>query len=275
MLTLPGVEPPPRRSGILRAASFVRPYLLGAAGSAYIFALGWTRARHRAQIVELCRHFGYHDHLRGQAELPVIDLASLVPEGTLLDVRAIDSVAGNVSERELIALCGLVRSGSPQLLFEFGTFDGRTTLNLAVNSPAESAVHTLDLPRSSINESAAPLHSEEIRYADKPVSGARFRGTSASGKIAQLYGDSGTFDFSEYEGRVDFVFIDASHTYEYVINDSLNAIRMLRSGRGTIVWHDYSKWEGVTRALNDLRTNAGEFSGLRWIAGTTLAILTR
>lgn len=275
MLTLPGVEPPPHRSGLVRAASLVRPYLIAAAGAVYIFGLGWTRARHREQIRALSRHFGYRGSARERGELPQVDVASLVPEGTLVDVRAIDAVEGNVSERELVALCGLVRTGSPQLLFEFGTFDGRTTLNLAVNAPPESAVHTLDLPRSSINSSAAPLHSQEIRYADKPVSGGRFRGTSASTKIAQLYGDSGTFDFSEYEGRVDFVFIDASHTYEYVINDSLNAIRMLRPEGGTIVWHDYSTWEGVTRALNDLRTNAGEFSGLRWIAGTTLAVLTR
>lgn len=231
--------------------------------------------KNRAIIVELCRHFGYNYDMREPATLPLVKAGDIAPSGELLDVREIDAVDGNVSERELLTICRLVRAARPRQLFEFGTFDGRTTLNLAANAPDASRVATLDLPREAIAGSAAPIHSHEVRYADKPGSGTRFSGTTLAGRIDQLYGDSGTFDFAPYYGAVDFIFVDASHTHEYVINDSLQAIQMLPATGGTILWHDYSRWDGVTRALNDLRGADERFAGLTWIEGTTLARLVR
>ncbi len=216
---------------------------------------------------------GYDYSSREPAELPKVSVSSIATDSSLLDVREIDAVDGNVSERELIAIARIVRNASPLALFELGTFDGRTTLNLAANSPAGAIVDTLDLPRESVDTSVAPIHAHERRYADKPESGARFRDTDMAAKIRQVFGDSGTFDFKPYHDQIDLVFVDASHTYEYVINDSLQALRMLRSGRGTILWHDYSRWDGVTRALNELRRHHPAFRDLSWIEGTTLAYL--
>jgi hypothetical protein len=48
---------------------------------------------------------------------------------------------------------------------------------------------------------------------------------------------------------------------------------MARPGRGIIFWHDYSLWDGVTRALNELYQSDDRFRGLKWIEGTTLAML--
>jgi len=41
------------------------------------------------------------------------------------------------------------------------------------------------------------------------------------------------------------------------------------------LWHDYGTpyWEGVTRALNDLYSSAGEFKKLKHIRGTSLVCL--
>ena len=273
MLTLEGGTPPPERGGAARKLGFVRPWAYGLAGAAWLFGAGWVKWKNRAAIVELCRHFGYTYDTQEPAELPVVRAAEIVPESGLLDIREIDAVDGNVSERELVAICRIVRSMSPLEIFELGTFDGRTTLNLAANAPADAKVYTLDLPQSSIDSSAAPIHAHEVRYADKSVSGARYRGSDVESRIMQLYGDSGTFDFASYYGEIDLVFVDASHTYEYVINDSLHAKRMLRGGRGTIVWHDYGRWDGVTRALNELRRLDPFCAGVTWIEGTTLAIL--
>lgn len=275
MLALEDVAPPPRRRGVSRAVGFLRPYLFGAASAAYLFALGWIRSRNRGLIVELCRHFGYRYNVREQPAVPLVALDELTDETVPIDVRALDSVDGNVSDRELIAICRLVRQSHPSAVFEFGTFDGRTTLNLAANSPANATVYTLDLPASESDRSAVPLHAHELRYAAKSESGSRFKGTEMDSKIAQLYGDSGKFDFSPHEGGIDFVFVDGSHVYEYVINDSLQALRMLREGHGTIVWHDYSRWDGVTLALNNLRLRHMAFGSLRWLEGTTLALLRR
>ena len=275
MLKAEGLEPPSTKGPVARATSFLKPYLLGAAGSAFLFAAGWTRPRHRAAIVELCHHFGYRHESRVPAELPDVPLTQIVPADSLIDVRAIDSVDGNVTERELITICRLIRSAQPTMLFEIGTFDGRTTLNMAVNAGPGATVHTLDLPQSEISTSASRIHAHEVVYADKPHSGERYRGTDAEKSILQLYGDSGTLDFSEYYGTMDFVFIDGSHTYDYVINDSLHALRMLTPQGGTIVWHDYGRWDGVTAALNQLRRKRPEFASVVSIAGTTLAALKR
>lgn len=231
--------------------------------------------KNRAAIVELCRHFGYSYDTREPTELPQISAIDIAPGNSLLDVREIDAVDGNVSERELITICRLVRATQPREIFELGTFDGRTTLNIAANAPADARVHTLDLPREAMSSVKGQLHDHELRYADKLESGARFAASDLANRIEQLYGDSATFDFTAYYDQIDFVFVDASHAYDYVINDSLHALGMLRGGKGTIIWHDYSRWDGVTRALNELKRKKNEFSTLQWIQGTTLAILRR
>lgn len=272
MLTLEGGSPPSHRGGLIRAAGFVRPWALGAVGAAYLFGAGWWKWKNRAAIVELCRHFGYTYDAREPVELPVVATSSLVPSSGLLDIREIDAVDGNVSERELVTICRLVQEFKPRRLFEIGTFDGRTTINLAANSLSDARVYTLDLPREAIDSAVASIHAHEVQYADKSESGLRYRNSDVAPKIEQLLGDSGTFDFAEFYSGIDFVFVDGSHTYEYVINDSLHAIKMLREG-GVIVWHDYSRWDGVTRALNELRRLTAEFSRLQWIEGTTLAVL--
>ncbi len=275
MLKAEGLEPPSTKGPVARASSFLKPYLLGAAGSAFLFVAGWTRPRHRAAIVELCHHFGYRHESRESVELQVVPLTQLVPGDSLIDVRAIDAVDGNVTERELIAICRLIRSAQPAKLFEIGTFDGRTTLNMAVNAAPGATVHTLDLPQSELPSAASRIHAHEIVYADKAQSGERYRGTEAESSIVQLYGDSGNFDFAEYYGTMDFVFIDGSHTFDYVVNDSLHALRMLKEAGGTIVWHDYGRWDGVTGALNQLRQKRPEFHSVVSVAGTTLALLRR
>jgi predicted O-methyltransferase YrrM len=273
VLKLDGVTPPRPKSGARRAVSFLKPYLIGLAGSAYLFTIGWTRLRNRAAIVELGHHFGYRHESREKDELPLVALSALAQESMALDIREIDAVDGNLSERELIAVCRLIRASHPKALFEFGTFDGRTTLNMVANSGPASKVYTLDLPRGGAAATLAPIHRDEVQYATRQASGERFRGTDAERSIVQLEGDSGTFDFSPFEGGMDFILIDASHTFEYVINDSLHAIEMLEPGGGTIVWHDYGRWDGVTAALNELRRVHPAFEDVVHVAGTTLAVL--
>ena len=72
---------------------------------------------------------------------------------------------------------------------------------------------------------------------------------------------------------MDFIFVDGSHSYEYVLNDSDKARKLLRDGRGVIVWHDYGDWDGVTKALNELYSAGGDFKGVKHISGTPLACL--
>ena len=65
------------------------------------------------------------------------------------------------------------------------------------------------------------------------------------------------------------MFVDGSHAYDYVRKDSETAVRLVAKG-GTVLWHDYGRWEGVSRALDELE--AQRRLGLRQIAGTSLVV---
>jgi hypothetical protein len=67
-----------------------------------------------------------------------------------------------------------------------------------------------------------------------------FEGSQQASKITRLSGDSATFDFTPYYGKVDFFFIDGAHSYEYVRSDTLNALKCCHSG-SVMAWHDYGK----------------------------------
>jgi hypothetical protein len=133
-------------------------------------------------------------------------------------------------------------------------------------------VFTLDLPADE--RAAFALAPGERQYVDKPQPGARFRACgsawqAAARRITQLLGDSATFDWTPYEGRAGLVFVDGSHAYDYVREDSATALRLVAKG-GLVLWHDYGRWEGVSRALEELEAECG--LGLRHIAGTSLVV---
>lgn len=129
---------------------------------------------------------------------------------------------------ERIVLAAIVEILQPAVIFEFGTYSGSTTTLLADAAP-EAVVHTLDLP------------TDEIVWGQDVVEaiGKNFRDrTDYTGRIISHRCNSRLFDFSPFEKKVDFVFIDGSHNYADVLEDSRNALRML-SPRGVIVWDDY------------------------------------
>ena len=178
---------------------------------------------------------------------------------------------GNIRISELGILSALARNcedGSD--LFEIGTFDGRTTLNLAMNSPSRCRILTLDLPPEI--DSAFPLAAGERHLVEKPKPGVRYEKyreiyPAAVGKIQQLLGDSAVIDYTPYTHSCALVFVDGSHAYDYALSDTRAAMKMVKQ-RGVIIWHDYGIWAGVTKALEELDRSEGY--GLRNIRGTSL-----
>jgi len=147
--------------------------------------------------------------------------------------------------RELVTICRLVGYRKPKVIFEFGTYLGGTTLQLAVNNDA--IIYTLDLPPAS---QKTVLDSALDVYPEKP--GIRFR-NKLSGRIHQLLGNSQSFDFTPYSSKVDLILVDGSHHYDSVVCDSQNAIKM-KSKNGNIVWHDYAPYApGVIQALQEIK----------------------
>jgi len=178
---------------------------------------------------------------------------------------------GNVRLSELGVISALAADCEDGTnLFEIGTFDGRTTLNLALNSPPRCQVFTLDLPPDL--KTRFEIANGERHMIDKLKPGSRiqkFRSTypASIAKIHQLLGDSAAFDYTLYENSCSLVFVDGSHAYDYAMSDTRSAMNIAKGG-GVIIWHDYGIWEGVTKALEELEQREGY--GFRNIRGTSL-----
>lgn len=205
--------------------------------------------------------------------LPAVSMQQVCRFGTSVRILEPEGADGNVSLIELIILDHLVAQRSADVVFELGTFDGRTTINLAANTPEKAIVYTIDLPGSQLDEVRLGLEPADRKYIDKEVSGARFINTPEASKIVQLAGDTATFDFTQWYGQVDFVFIDASHSAAYVRNDTEVALKLVGGRPGLIVWHDYgSVWPGVTEVLDDHKRNDPRLSNLVYVSGTSVAL---
>lgn len=253
-----------------KGVAFLKKYCFAAASCLYLFTFGFFLSKNRPLINMICKYFGYKQFL---TLVPQVSLTEAIPDSGPIQLCEITGKDGNVSLLELSIIAKLVARQKPEQILEIGTFDGRTALNIAANCDKSSTIYTLDLPRKDIFNTALPIELSDKHYIDKEISGDRFIGTPYEKRIVQLYGDSATFDFSPYFDKIDAIFIDGSHSYEYVLNDSRVALKLLKKRRGLIIWHDYNEWEGVVRAINELYTQVPEFKGLRHIEETTLVYI--
>lgn len=163
---------------------------------------------------------------------------------------------------DLIALCSLVRMRRPTTLFEFGTFRGQGTINMAMNAAPGAVIHTLDAPP----EKRAILEEWDSTI-DVTLIGQHFRSSPYERQITQVLEDSRTFDPAPYAGSMELVFIDAGHDYDCVANDSRKAFEMLASD-GMVIWHDYSPVKpGVRSYLEELALKREVF----WLEHTQIA----
>lgn len=254
------------------ALEFLKRYLFALLRMPWLFSAGVFNRNHRLLISEICRHFGYFKKIQG---IPGAAVKTILPDFGETTILAPIGTYGSANHFDLMVINELVRRNQPRTLFEIGTFDGRTTLNLAHFSPADARVFTLDLPASGLSSTKLPMYSSETMYVEKSESGITFRNAPEAKKITQLFGDSAAFDFSPYRQKMDFIFIDGAHTYEYVKSDTERALDMLSPAGGIILWHDYLCIEGLTHALNDLYRQKPEFRTMRFLEGTSLVYWKR
>jgi predicted O-methyltransferase YrrM len=159
-----------------------------------------------------------------------------------------DFRAGGLSDTFVFA--SLVRACSPRCYFEIGMGFGRSATLAALNTPPDAKINTLG-----------------IDYLENPRIGWIFREHPLAGKINAIRGDSKTFRFDPWFGKVDFVFVDGAHDLKSVANDTVIAFKMVAPG-GWIVWHDLSMAHpGVAKALQ----SSGREHEIFAISGTDYA----
>ena len=163
---------------------------------------------------------------------------------------------GGVTLLEMSVILAATQIVRPKQVFEFGTFLGNTTLNLALNIPDDGVVFTLDLDEhhaADATQDAADSTLTKMHLASE--SSLDFAGSLVEKKVKILTGNSITFDFSPFESAIDLVFIDGGHDFATVKSDTENALQMIRKDRlSCVLWHDYLSrdYSGLTYYLDEL-----------------------
>jgi predicted O-methyltransferase YrrM len=157
------------------------------------------------------------------------------------------------NEKQLIFLCALAKAGYSPIL-EIGTFRGRTTYNLALNSTGP--VTTVDIGGSLGRTFDAAANVETHKYDEYTTGEVFLNGSPAiKSRITQIIGDSTKVDFSAMYGKMGMVIVDGGHSYEGCKADSEQALKMLKP-QGVIVWDDYGwYWPGVKKSIDELSTS--------------------
>ncbi len=206
-------------------------------------------------------------------ELPRLHPQEVFPEAAGADYRILNSgrrdpaTSTTIYELNCI-LMGMSHIGAKRVV-EVGTFDGNTTLNMAANVGDGGKVTTLDLPLEEAEPELELAIDPGLRNVTKrQVVGEQFLNRREKERIEQIFEDSGKVDWGTLGGPFDMAFIDGCHAYEYVKNDTENALSVVRPG-GIVMWHDYAEMEDVSRAVDEFR---GRFEQICALQGTRLAI---
>lgn len=190
--------------------------------------------------------------------IPTVNLNKVFPDELERgDIRLENFLGhwGNVSIEELCKICLIVKWLKPLRILEMGTYNGMTTLQMALNSPPENNVYTVDLPP----DVAGTIHLGKIDEMISKQFCNRFNtkiGSYFEGRrdvhITQLWGETSKIDYDILGGSADLIFVDAAHDYANKRLDTEIAFNLVSPG-GVILWHNYADIcaPDVTRCLSE------------------------
>lgn len=157
-----------------------------------------------------------------------------------------------VMPHELMVLAHVISQYRPQRVVEFGTAEGRTSLNIALHLPSGGELITLDFPPISGQNEVGYF------YWDQPV----------KSKIKQVFSGVESWDSSHYRASADIVFCDACDDPAGLAAETAQAFRVIKPG-GIIFRHDYGSARGPTVFWNALSKHLP----VQHLEGTTLLCL--
>jgi len=194
--------------------------------------------------------------------LPVVDLLDLSPNFSE-EIEPYSFLEGTSLPIDLAVLKALTRRYRHCRYLEIGTWRGESLANVA--SVADECI--------SISLSEDEMREMEIQ--EEFIKTHQFFSKNLA-NVIHIGHNSHTFDFSEFKGKCDLVFIDGDHSYEGVKIDTKNAFDLLRDEHSVITWHDYGftpetvRWSvlaGILDGCPDVRR-----ANLYHVSNTLLAI---
>ncbi|MGC1479948.1 MAG: class I SAM-dependent methyltransferase [Chthoniobacterales bacterium] len=191
--------------------------------------------------------FGHANYAAGLIDDPIADVRD-IPEinfaelgrrnggSTRFEIQCFPGIPASISPLEANVIALLVRSTQAKVAFEFGTYKGVSTTQIALNLVPNGIVHTIDLPEENSSVSLSISDAYERKLTLERGKGVEIP-TDLLDRVQFHKIDSAHFDETPFLGKADFVFIDGAHSFDYVASDSAKGMRLLRPG-GIAVWHD-------------------------------------
>lgn len=178
---------------------------------------------------------------------------------------------GGVRLDELVILAMVARALRPSKVFEIGTFMGRTTSVLLLNTPSTTDVVTLDLPPDADLDAvtSSGCIDTDVALVKRRNVGVLLRELHLDHRCQQIFCDSLRFDPTPHRHSVELGFIDGAHSRQHVENDTRKMAVML-ADRGLVFWHDYGG-KGRFRALTIYLDSLAERIAIHRVLHTTLA----
>jgi predicted O-methyltransferase YrrM len=133
---------------------------------------------------------------------------------------------GSSLPTDLALLTGLAAIINNCSYFEIGTWRGESAANLA---------------RIAGECFTLCLTEEEMKKRGMDEKSIRMHGMFSENlpNVKQLKGDSRDFDFSSLNRKIDLIFIDGDHHYDFVVQDTRKVFEHLVHEKSIVVWHDY------------------------------------
>jgi predicted O-methyltransferase YrrM len=160
-----------------------------------------------------------------------------------------DSPHSQVSEQELRMLLHYARDA--RTICEIGCYEGKTSVALALNG--SGTVYSID-----------PFIPGRLGICYSELVARLHRGRSGASNLQFVKGFSEDIA-ANFESRIDFLFIDADHTYEAVKNDWKTWARKMNDG-GFIALHDCKLAPNSPIPLGSMQFYAEDIPKLNYVS---------
>lgn len=197
--------------------------------------------------------------------LPVINFDQLASEELKGRLTVFSFLDGGSLATDILLLKVLAGQFDHCSYFEIGTWRGESVANVA--EVAEEC-YTLNLSDEELSGMGVDERVVELQgFFSKEVK-----------NIVHLKGNSKYFNFAGLNKKFDLIFIDGSHHYDMVKNDTEKVFTHLVHPDSIVVWHDYAitpeetRYEVFAGILDALP--ADKHHGLFHVAHTKSAIFT-
>lgn len=185
--------------------------------------------------------------------------------------KSVERIDGWLRKREGIALYNLAKSCKGRgVIVEIGSWKGKSTILLAKGSKAGNKIKIY-----AIDPHTGSSEHEEINK--KIWTYEEFKNNIASAKVDDIIvpivktSEEAAKDFNE---KVEFIFIDGSHEYEFVKLDFDLWYPKVIDG-GIMAFHDTFGWPGPKKVIGEHVIRSRNFKNVRFVDLTTIAEKTK